>query len=773
MKIKLFHLVCLILLQLPFYCNGDDRVLLISSYNSSFPTFFQQIDGVKSVFDTAGIKVDVEFMDAKRFNNDGNFKLFEANLTHKLKGPFHYKAVLACDDHAFNFVLDHADSLFHDLPLIFCGVNNRTKALDQNNNPQVSGVLEAVSMKETIELMHHYFPASRNIYVIADDTPGGLADLETYYMLQPDFEQIIFHHISLSKLTFAEFAGYLQKIPENAPVLLLSAYHDKNGNTLDFDESLSLIKKNLKSPLFHLWYHGIGKGIFGGKVISHFEQAKQAALMVYHILHDKNCEEIPVLEDSPNIYVIDYKELKKYGVNDFKLPENAILINEEVSFCRKNASLLMYFGGILSFLLVLIIFLMRIIKKSKNLEKTLLQKSENYRKLNAGYLEQNAHLKEAKEKAEESERLKSAFLVNVSHEIRTPMNGILGFASLLSDNNPEPDEQREYIEIIKRSGNRMLNTINDIIDISKIESGSAVIRNSEVCPYEALKDLYRFFLPETKRKGLKFSFIAHENKNRKCLLDLPKFNSIINNLLKNAINYTKEGEVKIELAFTADEKMIIKIMDTGPGIDKDKHILIFERFIRLEVPSDKIIDGSGLGLAITKSYAEMMNGKVTLDSEPGRGSVFTVILPCKPIGISEDDKAKGPAQDEGGKKWEKLKLLLVDDDIVSQNLLKIGLKNVSDHLLFANNGRIAVQTFKENPDTDLILMDLKMPEMDGFEAVRLIREINQEVFIIAQTAYAQAGDEARALNSGCDAYISKPIDIQLLKQMIMGFLKKR
>ncbi len=772
MKIKLFHLVCLVLLQLPFYSIGDDRVLLISSYNSSFPTFFQQIDGVQSVFDTAGIKVDVEFMDAKRFNNDGNFKLFEANLTNKLQGPFHYKAVLACDDHAFNFVLDHADSLFNDLPLIFCGVNNRTKALDQNKNPQVSGVLEAVSMKETIELMHHYFPASRNIYVIADDTPGGLADLETYYMLQPDFEQIIFHHISLSKLTFAEFAGYLQKIPDNVPVLLLSAYHDKNGNTLDFDESLSLIKKNLKSPLFHLWYHGIGKGIFGGKVISHFEQAKQAALMVYHILKNKACNEFPVVEESPNVYVFDYDELAKYGLQDVSLPENSIVFNRQYGFFQKNGRLLIYFSSILSFLLVLIFFLMRIIRRSKKLEKSLILKSNNYKKLNAGYLKQNADLTVAKEKAEESERLKTSFLANVSHEIRTPMNGILGFASLLSEENHDPSEQKEYIDIIQRSGKRMLNTINDIIDISKIESGSAKIQNTEVKPCAVLEDLYRFFLPEAERKGLKLSLVCPKNENRGLLLDLPKFNSIINNLLKNAIVYTEKGDIKIEMQFLQDDKMQVRISDTGIGIEKEHQKSVFNRFVRIEGSGDKIIDGTGLGLSIAKSYTEMMGGEILLESKPGVGSVFSLVLPCifshmhqQHISPIKDDKAINC--------YGKLKILLVDDDEVSQNLMKIGLKEVSDNLLFAHNGRNALDVYRENPDIDLILMDIKMPEMDGFEATQLIRKINQSVFIIAQTAYAQLGDEEKALDSGCNAYISKPIDIELLIQMIKGFLEKK
>lgn len=249
---------------------------------------------------------------------------------------------------------------------------------------------------------------------------------------------------------------------------------------------------------------------------------------------------------------------------------------------------------------------------NKNLEKTVEERTKE--------------LLLAKEKAEESDRLKSAFLANMSHEIRTPMNGILGFTRLLQKSNLTGKQQEKYIDIIQKSGTRMLSTVNDIIDISKIESGLVKLSVSEVNISEQMKYLHSFFTPETAQKGIELRLKKYISKNDiKVKTDLDKFNSIVTNLIKNAIKFTNQGS--IELGYrTLDEngknKVEFYVKDSGIGIPNHRQKAVFDRFIQADIEDKQAKQGSGLGLAISKAYAEMLGGKIWVDSQEGKGTTF-------------------------------------------------------------------------------------------------------------------------------------------------------
>lgn len=238
-------------------------------------------------------------------------------------------------------------------------------------------------------------------------------------------------------------------------------------------------------------------------------------------------------------------------------------------------------------------------------------------------------LSAAKEKAEESERLKSAFLANMSHEIRTPMNGIMGFTDLLNNPKISGEKQQSYIEIIRKCGERMLNTVNDIIDISKIHAGQMEIHFSEIDVLIELEAQYAFFRPQAMEKNLDFKFnntIAPEEANIKT--DLAKFNSILTNLIKNAIKFTRSGSIELNCKI-ANNALKIAVKDTGIGIPENRLEQIFNRFIQADISDKEALQGSGLGLAITKSYTEMLGGSIEVESKEGHGSTFYVSLPCK------------------------------------------------------------------------------------------------------------------------------------------------
>jgi hypothetical protein len=397
------------------------------------------------------------------------------------------------------------------------------------------------------------------------------------------------------------------------------------------------------------------------------------------------------------------------------------------------------------------------------------QINEEFQQINEELNHANFELIGAKEKAEESDRLKSAFLANMSHEIRTPMNGILGFADLLKEPELTGEERQEYIDIIEKSGLRMLNIINDLIDISKVESGQMEIFISEINVNEQIEYIYNFFKPEVQKKGMQLSY-QNGLLDEEAIIrsDREKLYAILANLVKNAIKYSDTGS--IEFGYILKEKQLVFfIKDTGIGIPDDKKEAIFNRFIQADISDKRAFQGAGLGLAISKSYVEMLGGNIWVESEEENGSTFFFTIPynAKPEEFIVAKKFVSLEPIEHSIK--KLKILVAEDDESSEKLLSEILKKYCKEEIRVRNGIDAVETCRANPDIDLILMDIQLHDMNGYEATREIRKFNKSVLIIAQTAYALTGDRELTLKAGCNDYISKPIDKRLLNEMIQKY----
>lgn len=375
--------------------------------------------------------------------------------------------------------------------------------------------------------------------------------------------------------------------------------------------------------------------------------------------------------------------------------------------------------------------------------------------------ERTKELVKAKEKAQESDRLKTAFLANMSHEIRTPMNGILGFAQLLKHVRLNDAEQNEYIEIIEKSGTRMLNIINDIVDISKIEAGLIVCKRSNTNVNEQIKDIHSFFSPETNEKGISFSLVnSLPDDEARIITDSEKLYAILTNLVKNAIKFCDEGSIVLGYKKKGDNLEFF-VTDTGIGIPLDRQEAIFERFIQADIEDRRAAQGAGLGLSIAKAYIDILGGAIWLESAEGKGTSFYFTLPY--IKGTICDKKNKEAQTSSFRiqkplnQRKKIKVLIAEDDEVSEDLLKIIMHDFSSQILRAGTGTEAVSIFREQSDIDLIFMDIQMPVMNGLEATRQIRMMNKEVIIIAQTAFGLSGDREKALAAGCNDYISKPL----------------
>ncbi len=392
--------------------------------------------------------------------------------------------------------------------------------------------------------------------------------------------------------------------------------------------------------------------------------------------------------------------------------------------------------------------------------------------------EQNHELQLAKEKAEESDRLKSAFLANMSHEIRTPMNGILGFVNLLNTPDLSLMEREKYQAIITKSSQRLLNTINDLIDISRIESGQINVYLSEISLEKLMDELYEFFEPEITDKGLTFRVLpVPRNLHKKIISDNTKLHGILINLIKNAIKFTNKGDITLG-CFRQGEFVEFFVKDTGIGIPENRIKAVFNRFEQAEISNTRGYEGSGLGLSIAKAYVEMLGGKIWVTSKEKQGTTFRFTIPYKTkenISLSKSPKEQPKEEKETITSLETIKpdILVAEDDEVSLLYLKTILSGKFRKFYAARTGSQAIEILKNHPEIKLIFMDIKMPGTNGLEATRIIREFNKEVVIIAQTAFAMIGDDKKALAAGCNDYVTKPINkAQILSVMNKWTAKK-
>ena len=411
--------------------------------------------------------------------------------------------------------------------------------------------------------------------------------------------------------------------------------------------------------------------------------------------------------------------------------------------------------------------LVKDITERRQIELLLKEKTEQIESQNQELNRANNELILAKEKAEESDKLKTAFLANMSHEIRTPMNGILGFADLLKRPGLSEKTQLQYINMIDQSGKRMLNIIHDLIDISKIETGQVEVVEENFQINRMLDDLFTFFNPVALIKGLHLSYTSGlPNTESLILTDINKLNQILTNLIGNAIKFTQQGSIEFGYSVNGNQ-ILFYVKDTGPGISTGNQKIIFERFRQAELTHANAAEGSGLGLAITKAYVEMLGGKIWIESKTGKGSVFYFNLPKKKTGV--EIKKQDIKQKDFLDISNQIVILIAEDDEISRLYLEELLVSSNINIIYAGNGLEAVEIIKQNSEIRLVLMDLKMPVLNGFEATKQIKQYKATLPVIAQSAYVTVDDKEKAHEVGCDAFIEKPINRSELLRLIKKY----
>ena len=764
-RFALRHLLTVLLVS--FLASGyagvskiEKNILIINSYHHHLSWTDSLNYGIVKALTQGDVEFELfmEDLDSKRWDATTYFSEYFSYLKAKYaKQPI--DIIFVTDNDALIFIEKYGDELFPKVPVVFCGINNR-----YSFKPGFTGVIEEVDLLANLALIEFLHPDLDTLYVVLDRTTTGEALREK---VEKEIAANSFPYAIkiLSDYTVFELQEYVAMIETKNAILFLLFNVDRKGEFLTYEEALIQIAKVAEVPLYGTWDFYLPHGIVGGNIIKGHTHGFLAGNIAVRILEGEPADAInPVY--GPTNYAFNYPILKKHGINQSTLPRDSYVINSPFQFIRTNLKLFIRFTLIVIVLLAIISLLAvlnRLRRTKLKIERLHVEKLS----------EQQALLEEAKEKAEESNRLKSAFLANMSHEIRTPMNGIVGFAKLLKQRPDAPKEKvDQYVDIINSNSQILLNLINDIIDISKIEANQLEIKPLSADINKLIKDLHVMFNSEKnrlKKTSIEFSYsVPPEMDDQNVFVDVDRVKQLLLNLLNNALKFTQKGN--IDFGYKVEgENLYFYVKDTGIGVERDKVKIIFERFRQVDETQSRVYGGSGLGLAICKGIIEKMKGEIGVESEVGVGSLFWFRIPYS-VEVTTKRKTKAKGDSAHIPNWDSKTVLVVEDVSESLMLIKEILLPTKAKFIGVKSAEEALVNCKSSLDIDLVLMDLHLPQMDGYTATKEIKAIRSELPVVAQTANAMTDDRDKALDAGCDDYLAKPINIELFYQTLDKFL---
>ena len=387
----------------------------------------------------------------------------------------------------------------------------------------------------------------------------------------------------------------------------------------------------------------------------------------------------------------------------------------------------------------------------------------------------NKYLERAIKKTEEANQAKSTFLANMSHEIRTPMNAIIGFSEILLDDEGLGEKQKHFVQIIEESAKNLLGIINDILDFSKIESGKMTVEDVDCSPELMVENLTSIFKFTTERKGLELYVNFDKNLPELIRTDPTKLRQCLINLVSNSLKFTSRGFIKISVCVEGrGEKIRFDVQDTGIGIPPKKQKDIFSAFTQVDEKTSRRFGGSGLGLTITRNLVELLGGELILESESGKGSTFSIILPLKKVEqadaqFTETCESKSQKSDTRSSNKYLGNVLVAEDNPANQMLIKVLLERLGIKPKIVSDGAEAIEAIR-NEEIDIVFMDMQMPNINGYEATRKLREMSMNMPIIALTASALVEDKQSCIEAGCNEYLTKPIKHEELIKILDEFL---
>ncbi|MFR0793740.1 MAG: ATP-binding protein [Parabacteroides merdae] len=714
--------------------------------------------------------VVIENMNCKSLPEAPLWKERMRKLLNKYQGENSPNLIVILGQEGWASYLSQDDSIIRDIPIL-CGMVSRNAVLLPDSNINVAewtpesvnvedlknkrrnlaGFVYNYDIKANIELVRKLYPSTKHFALITDNSYGGISLQALVKKEIGKIKGIDFIPLDGRKNDIYNIIEEIKQLPPQSIILLGTWRVDVNDGYYVGNATYTMMLANPKVPAFSLTSIGLGHWAIGGCIPQYRSIGKDLARQALHLL--KEHPEKLDTETIPNLYTFDAKKLKERHISTKELPPHSVFINTEVGlFVQYKFEILLLVAIVLLLFLIMVLYFYLRTSKLKNKLLILIDKQK----------EDEIELRKAKDKAEESDRLKSAFLANMSHEIRTPLNAIVGFSNLLTMAEDE-EERNEYINIISSNNELLLQLINDILDVAKIEAGTLEFTDSEIDINALLSDIEqssRLKAPE----GVQISFVE---KMPYCIImsDKNRLAQVITNFINNAIKFTKEGSIRFGYRHK-DDKLLFYVRDTGCGIEPEKKDLVFNRFVKL----NSFAQGTGLGLAICQMIVKKMGGEIGAESQLGKGSTFWFTLPDTVIHGIDVQSIKTAVNEDAvidNTNPKKATLLIAEDNESNYILIRAVLKEYD--LLHAHDGNEAVRLYREHRP-DLILMDLKMPDMDGYEATVEIRKEDSDIPIIAVTAFAFSEDEQRVKQNGFNGYAAKPIKPAELKKIIVQYL---
>lgn len=763
---------------------NDTRILVISSYNPDAARIYATLTEFTKEYAELGgnATVDIENMNCK---SNSEFLQWRGRMKEILANYFenvgHPDFVLLLGQEAFTAYLSQDEKLVGGIPVLAGNVSYNVVLIPRDTlinpcdwmphyvdvrNSQLfpdlkGGFVYSYDLRKNVELIMSLYPETQNIAFLSDNSYGGVTmqafvreEMHKHY---PDMKLILLDGRSTS---FFEMQDKLSGLPEHTAIIIGTWRIDKNERFFFTDDLFSMRSIVPDIPVFSISSTGIGQWAIGGYIPKYVNYGKELAQQIVKLSDNLNQDLLVTIDHE---YLFDYNVLINKDIKHSSLPKDSRIINEPVSFFAQNM-LAVFIVSVVILLLLVMLFLSLLVTRRTA-------------KFNAILKQREKELVEAKKNAEESNRLKSAFLADMSHEIRTPLNAIVGFSEVLMETD-DPEEKKTCINIINSNNSLLLQLVGDILDLSKIEANTIDFKDEEFDLNTLFEEQRASFAMKVAKAEKPIDIVFEKSYDNVFInSDRDRINQVLTNFLANALKFTDYGSITMGYEKIGDG-LRCYVKDTGCGIPSDKLDEVFERFVKL----DTFKAGTGLGLSICKTIISKLGETIGVDSVLGKGSTFWFTLPSAIVTQKANDNSlekKGQAGSDNPvvvpsteKEPHTAVLLVAEDNEDNYLLYEVSLKN-KYKLIRAKNGVEAINLFEKwHNSISAVLMDIKMPLMDGYQAAELIRKEDNAVPIIAITAYVYENEKQNIKKHVFNDYIVKPIAAGALESVLDQYIKE-